>query len=103
MIESFTEGRARLRSSLLGDAAFAERLSSGLLEIGGVRKAEVNPRTGGLLLEYDKTRLPLSLLSRAAPLFLEMGALEKLPPGERLSALEALLKKIASALSGEKE
>jgi hypothetical protein len=98
MLESFVEGRVRLRSPLVFDAAFAERLSSGLLKIGGVRKAEVNPRTGGLLLEYDRTRLPLSALRRAAPLFSRLDALGKLPAEERLPALDALLKDLASAL-----
>ncbi|MDR2175707.1 MAG: hypothetical protein LBO82_07185, partial [Synergistaceae bacterium] len=92
MLESFIEGRVRLRSPLMFDAAFAERLSSGLLKIGGVRKAEVNPRTGGFLLEYDRARLPLSLLRRAAPLFSQMDALENLTADERLPALETLLK-----------
>ena len=101
MLESFIEGRVRLRSPLIFDPAFAERLSSGLLRIGGVQKAEVNPRTGGILLEYDRIRLPLSLLRRAVPLFSQMDALEKLPCGERVPALEALMEKIAAILNEE--
>ena len=100
MLKSFTEGRVRLRSPLMFDAVFAERLSSGLLKIGGVRKAEVNPRTGGLLLEYDRTRLPLSVLERAAPLFSQMSALEKLHAEEHLPALNAFLEKLAAVLNG---
>jgi hypothetical protein len=100
MLESFVEGRVRLRSVLMLDTAFAERLSSGLLKIGGVQKAAANPRTGGLLLEYDRTRLPLSVLRRAAPLFSQLGALEKLPAGERLAALDGLLKEVGAVLNG---
>ena len=88
MIESFVEGRVRLRSPLLADATLANRLSSELLKIDGVQKVEFNPRTNGTLLEYDKTRLPLSLLKQAAPLFTRMNDLSKLPSGERLAALE---------------
>jgi hypothetical protein len=102
MLESFVEGRVRLRSPLLFDTAFAERLSSRLTEIDGVRKTEINPRTGGLLLEYDRTRLPLPVLRRAAPFFSRMDALEKLPAGEeRLAALDALLKEIEAILNEE--
>ena len=45
MIESFIEGRLRLRSSLLGDKELVAFLSERLLAIDGVTKAEVNPRT----------------------------------------------------------
>ena len=65
MIESFIEGRVRLRSPLLHDEELARRLSEGLLAIGGVRRAQVNRRTQGLLLEYDKDRLPLERLAPA--------------------------------------
>jgi hypothetical protein len=102
MIESFIEGRVRLRSPLLADAAFAERLTSKLLEIDGVQKVEVNPRTNGLLLEYDKTRLPLSVLKQAAPLFSRMNNLAKLPANKRLPALEKLLESLAAELKETK-
>jgi hypothetical protein len=100
MIESFIEGRVRLRSPLLTDATLANRLSSELLKIDGVQKVEFNPRTNGALLEYDKTRLPLSLLKQAAPLFTRMNDLKKLPGGERLAALECLLLELAGILNG---
>jgi hypothetical protein len=101
MIESFIEGRMRLRSPLLADATLASRLASELLKIDGVQKAEINPRTSGALLEYDKTRLPLSLLKQAAPLFTRMNDLKKLPAGERLAALESLLQELVKILNGE--
>jgi hypothetical protein len=100
MIESFIEGRVRLRSPLLADAALAERAGPEFLKIEGVRKAEVNPRTRSLLLEYDKTRLPLPLLMQAAPLFAALDDLTRLPSPERLPAFEALIEKIKEKLSG---
>jgi hypothetical protein len=101
VIESFVEGRVRLRSPLLADAAFAERLTSKLLEIDGVQKVAVNPRTRGLLLEYDRTRLPLPLLTRAASLFSRMNDLENLPAEKRLPALERLMESLAETLKGK--
>ncbi|MDR1732751.1 MAG: heavy-metal-associated domain-containing protein [Synergistaceae bacterium] len=101
MIESFIEGRVRLRSVALSDAKFSERIREELLKINGVRQAEVNPRTGGLLLEYDKASLPLSLLKRAAPLFAEIDALERLPVDERLESLEKLLRDVKGILSAQ--
>jgi hypothetical protein len=101
MIESFIEGRVRLRSPLLKDPAVRDRLASELLKIDGVLKAEVNPRTNGLLLEYDKKRLPLSLLKQAAPSLNRLNDLTRIPETERASALEDILKAIAGALTGE--
>jgi hypothetical protein len=91
VIESFVEGRVRLRSSLLADPAFAERLKEALLKIDGVYKVEINPRTRGLLLEYDKNRLPLPSLMRAAPLFSRIDGWEVLAPDQRQSALEKFM------------
>ncbi|MDR1977567.1 MAG: hypothetical protein LBQ42_02420 [Synergistaceae bacterium] len=98
MIESFIEGRVRLRSPLLADEAFVERLRSELLKIDGIYKAEANPRTNSLLLEYDKKRLPLSLLKQAAPLFTHMDNLTKLPAENRLSALEDFIGRLRETL-----
>jgi hypothetical protein len=98
MIESFVEGRARLRSPLFAEGAFAERLKSELLKIDGVRRAETNPRTNGLLLEYDKERLPLARLMRASSLFARMDGLVNLPAEERVSALEILMEELREAL-----
>ena len=100
MIESFVEGRVRLRSALLADAALAEIFSAGLMKIGGVQKVTINPRTNGALLEYDKTRLPLSVLQQAAALFARVNELEKLPGGERISALEEILEELSEVLGG---
>jgi hypothetical protein len=98
MIESFIEGRVRLRSPLLADAVFAEYLTARFMEIDGVQKVEANPRTHGLLLEYDKTRLPLSVLKQAAPLFSRMNDLTKLPADGRLPALENLMDSFVEVL-----
>ncbi|MBQ9526095.1 MAG: hypothetical protein IJR68_00635 [Fretibacterium sp.] len=99
MIESFIEGRLRLRSSLLGDKELVAFLSERLLAIDGVTKAEVNPRTRGLLLEYDRARFPLERVKRAAPLLERMAEVEKLPTGERGAALLSLLEEMKERLT----
>ena len=98
MIDSFTEGRVRLRSPLFADEAFAERVKSELLKIDGVYKAETNHRTRGLLLEYDKERLPLVRLMGAASLFARMDELMELPAEKRVYALEIFMKELREAL-----
>ena len=103
MIESFIEGRVRLRSPLLKDPAMRERLTAELLKIDGVLKAEVNPRTHGLLLEYDKERLPLSLLKKISPSLNRLNALTRIPETERTAALADILKTIAEALPGKND
>ncbi|MDR3165407.1 MAG: hypothetical protein LBU13_07490 [Synergistaceae bacterium] len=101
MIESFIEGRVRLRSPLLKDPVMRERLTAELLNIEGVLKAEVNPRTHGLLLEYDKERLPLSLLKQIVPSLNRLNYLARAPERERAAALEDIFTTIAKALSGK--
>ena len=98
MIESFFEGRVRLRSPILKDPAIRDRLTAELLKIDGVLKAEVNPRTYGLLLEYDKKRLPLSLLKQIAPSINRLNGLTRIPETERAAALEDILRTIAESL-----
>jgi hypothetical protein len=102
MIESFIEGRVRVRSPVLKDPAAGERVTAELLRIDGVLKAEVNPRTQGLLLEYDKERLPLSLLRQIAPSLNRLNDLMRIPETERAAALEDILETIAEALPGKK-
>jgi hypothetical protein len=99
VIESFVEGRIRLRSPILADQGVARLLVAGILKIDGVLKAEANSRTSGLLLEYDKTRLPLSLLMGAQNIFTRMGEVEKLPQGERCAAIEGLLEELSGVLN----
>jgi hypothetical protein len=98
MIESFTEGRIRLRSPLLADSSMADTLSSELMKIDGVLKVEINPRTAGALLEYDKKRLPLPLLRKAAPLFSRMNDLERMTAEERPAALKDILDSLSKIL-----
>jgi hypothetical protein len=100
MIESFVEGRLRFRSPILADPDVAGLLTTGILKIDGVLKAEANSRTNGLLLEYDKTRLPLSVLMGAQNIFTRMGEVEKLPKGERYAAIEGLLEELSGILNG---
>ena len=99
MIESFIEGRLRLRSPLLGDRKLAALLSENLMKMDGVTKAEANPRTHGLLLEYDRVRFPLERVKKAAPLLERMAKLEKLPADERGAALLSLLNEIRKLLT----
>jgi hypothetical protein len=99
MIESFIEGRVRLRSPLFADRTFVERLRSGLLKIDGVYKAETNPRTNSLLLEYDKKRLPLARLMQASSLFTRLNELVELPAEKRVSFLEVFMENLRNTLS----
>ncbi len=99
MIESFIEGRLRLRSALLGDRKLAELLCERLMKIDGVTRAGVNPRTRGLLLEYDRARFPLDRVKSAAPLLERMTKLEKLPACERGTALLPLIDEIEKRLN----
>jgi hypothetical protein len=101
VIESFIEGRVRLRLSLLADTTLAERVTSELLKIRGVRKAEANLRTQGLLLEYDRTLLPMSLLMKAAPLLSRLDDLTKLPADKRLAAAVNLIRELREQLADE--
>jgi hypothetical protein len=103
MIESFVEGRVRLRSPLFADASIADVIASGLARVEGVRKAEVNSRTNGLLLEYDKTRLPLSMLILARDIFVRMSEAESLPPAEIRAAVTSLVAELAAVLNAGTE
>ena len=98
MIESFIEGRVRLRSPLLGDKKLAALLSDYLIKIDGITKAGVNTRTRGLLLEYDRGRFPLERVKRIAPLLERIAEVEKLPAGEREAALLSLLNEVKRLL-----
>jgi hypothetical protein len=100
VIESFVEGRVRLRSAIFGAPEIAERLASELLKVDGVRRAEANPRTNGFLLEYDRTRFPMSLLMRASPLLSRMNGLAELPSEERPAAFEAIMGEFVELLNG---
>ncbi|HCL80585.1 MAG TPA: hypothetical protein DIC53_11540 [Synergistaceae bacterium] len=91
MIESFIDGRIRLRSDLFADEEFSERLKKGLEEIKGVTSVSVNPRTCGVLIEYEKDAFPKMLMMKAAPLFGRVKKLEKLPREERLAELDSLI------------
>ena len=58
------EGRTRLRvADRRGEAGFFASLATGLSAIEGIRKVEVSPLTGGILILHD---VPLSQISEAA-------------------------------------
>jgi hypothetical protein len=101
MIESFIEGRVRLRSPVFKDPVMRDRLTAELLKINGVLKAEVNPQTHGLLLEYDKKRLPLSLLKQIAPSLNRLNGLTRIPEAGRAAALEDILGTITEVIKGK--
>jgi hypothetical protein len=100
VIESFVEGRVRLRSPILEDEAFAGYLESELREIPGVLKAEANARTSGLLLEYDRAAIPLAALMRAAPVLTRICGLESVPPESRAASAGEILRDLKEVLGG---
>ncbi len=78
------EGRTRLRvAGRRGDAGFFASMAAGLSAIAGVRKVEVAPLTGGILILHD---LPLPRIGEAAEkggLFALIDpAIERDPSGE---------------------
>ena len=97
IVESFIPGRIRLRSSLLRDAETGAMVRAAFEAIPAVTSAELNSTTGGLLLKYDATALPLEKLTPLLPLLAQFGDLEKEPPTpERAAKLRALLVKALS-------
>lgn len=91
MIESFVEGRIRLRSSLFDDKKTEEVLCALLRDVEGVFAVTFNPKTKGMLVEYDPKRIPLLRIMNALPLFKRLQSLEGLPVVERSEPLNALL------------
>jgi hypothetical protein len=62
MIVSFYPGRIRLRFAELKNPAIASSAVQQIKAIEGITTAEVNQRTGSLLVEYDTTTLPTEKL-----------------------------------------
>jgi hypothetical protein len=90
----------RLRSPLLSDKTLAWSIKDALLEIDGVARAEVNLRTGGLLLEYDREKLPAGRLIKTLPVFEAIQRLTDLCPQDRPGKLEKLLSELKETLDG---
>lgn len=71
MITSFINGRVRLRDPRFKDEETCAVLEELLKDHPGVTRVTANPRTGGLLIEYDPDRVSLDeakrLLTAAAP------------------------------------
>lgn len=97
-IESFIPGRMRLRSVLFKDGQCADLISRTLMSIEAVRSASVNELSGGMLLEYDPSSLPIDRLISAAPLFERLDAIEAAPPADRPDALRGILSAIRDAI-----
>jgi copper chaperone CopZ len=65
VVVSFVPGRVRLRFKELKNGAAAERAKARIEEVPGITKVEVNPLTGGILIEYDPAVLPPEKLAEA--------------------------------------
>ena len=98
VIESFVDGRVRLRSPLFAETDIAESLADCLKTVKGVRSVNFNARTHGMLLEYDPLQIPRELLIKAAPLLERLGLLGELPFSERRSSAEQLLGELKNLL-----
>lgn len=99
MIESFIDGRIRLRTPLFAEHDLAEAFAEMLRSVNGVTHVELNARTCGMLLEYDPKRIPMSLLMKAAPLLERVNRLAGLPHDERRQEMENLLQSLRAVLS----
>ena len=66
MIESFIEGRIRIRDSRLKDPEQALVCQSLLQAVDGVEGISINPKTGSLLVTYDRTKIPGSRIEELA-------------------------------------
>lgn len=62
MIVSFCPGRVRLRFAELKNPATAAAALARIKGVAGITNAEVNPRTGSLLIEFDTSILPVEKL-----------------------------------------
>jgi hypothetical protein len=70
-------GRARLRiSGRRGDSVFFAAVATGLSTISGVRKVDIRPLTGSILIEHTQPLTQLGTAAQEARLFL----LENAPP-----------------------
>ena len=99
MIESFVDGRVRLRSPLFAETDIAEALVECLKTVAGVRKVDFNSRTGGMLLEYDPSRIPQALIVQAAPLLERMDQLQHVAQPQRREGAKGLLGELKNLLS----
>ena len=100
MIESYIEGRVRLRSPIFAETDIAESLKALLVSVAGVLRVDFNPRTQGMLLEYDPARVPQTMILKAAPLLERMDRLNALAHAERRSGAEGLLRELKELLGG---
>jgi copper chaperone CopZ len=62
MIVSFCPGRVRLRFAELKNPTVSGEVVARIQAVTGITKAEVNQRTGSLLVEYDTKVLPTEKL-----------------------------------------
>ena len=73
-------GRARLRiAERRGDAVFFASLATGLSNIPGVRKVEVRPLTGSILIQHGPPLERISTAAQEARLFV-LGNAHSVPP-----------------------
>lgn len=83
IIESFTPGRIRLRSSLFKDNQSRDMLSQFLQSLTALKSLQINERTGSCLLEYDPKALNTFKLIQNRHLIEDLKSLETLPDGQQ--------------------
>lgn len=95
MISSFIDGRVRIRCDALRNPDAAAAIEGTLRETPGVLSATANPRTGGLLVEYDPDAVTQEQLLEAAKMLDAFAAQEQAVPKKacccrRLTKAEAM-------------
>ncbi|WP_353115091.1 HMA2 domain-containing protein [Nitratidesulfovibrio sp.] len=95
MISSFIDGRVRIRCDALRNPEAAAAIEGTLRETPGVLSATANPRTGGLLVEYDPDAVTQEQLLEAAKMLEAFAAQEPAAPKKscccrRLTKAEAM-------------
>ncbi len=80
MISSFIDGRVRIRCDALRNPEAAAAIEGTLRETPGVLSATANPRTGGLLVEYDPEAVTQEQLLEAAKMLDAFAAQEQAAP-----------------------
>lgn len=64
-VESFFPGRLRVRSEMFTKPAVADRITTYIHSVHGVKNVSVNARTGSLTVVYDATVITMPMLMEA--------------------------------------
>jgi len=95
-VTSFTDGRVRLRHPALKDLRFSEMVTAAVTSVEGIRSADVNPRTGSLLITYDSAAISRGQLAAMAEAGLAFLPAEEKPEPVRKRAAQAVLSRRAT-------